>query len=269
MPPTPAAPTTFDFNRDVLAASRERPVLVDFWAPWCGPCRMLGPVLERLADQAGDRWTLVKINSDEHPALAQRAGVRGIPAVKLFVDGTIVAEFTGALPEPQVRRWLDEHLPSAEKTRLAEAYELNASGDRAAARRILEDLVASGAAPDEARTLLARLVVLDDADRAVELLSGLEHLPEMEAARTLQRFARLAEEDLPESPARETYLAASGDLEAGDVDGAVEKLIRALQEDRYYDDDGPRKAIVAIFAALGEEDPVVKKHRPAFNRSLY
>jgi putative thioredoxin len=99
------------FQREVLDKSHEKPVVVDFWAPWCGPCRVLGPTIERLARASGGQWRLVKVNTDRHPELARHYDVRGIPAVKLFVDGHVRAAFAGALPEPALRQWLALHLP--------------------------------------------------------------------------------------------------------------------------------------------------------------
>lgn len=105
--------TDFNFDKDVLEASHVRPVLVDFWAPWCGPCRILSPTLEKLAEEAGDSWTLIKVNTESEPELAVRYNIRGIPTVKLFVNGKVTGEFIGALPENEVRRWLDQHLVEA------------------------------------------------------------------------------------------------------------------------------------------------------------
>jgi thioredoxin len=104
--------TMSDFNTDVVETSRRKPVLVDFYAPWCGPCHVLTPVIDKLAREANGAWRLVKINVDAHPELAQRYNIRGIPAVKMFVDGEVAAEFAGALPEPRLRQWLEENLPA-------------------------------------------------------------------------------------------------------------------------------------------------------------
>ena len=100
------------FEQDVIQASHEAPILVDFWAEWCGPCRVLGPALERLADEARGKWRLVKIDVDEFPEVAQQYQVEGIPAVKLYHLGEEIGDFVGALPEAEIRKWLDENIPS-------------------------------------------------------------------------------------------------------------------------------------------------------------
>ena len=271
MPP-PGAPA-LDFQADVLEASRERPVLVDFWAPWCGPCRVLGSTLDRLAEEAGGRWTLVKVNTDEAPGLMQRYGVRGIPAVKLFVDGAVAAEFTGALPEHVLRQWLDEHLPSPGRAEVQAAEAAWEAGDRAGARAALERALADPEASTAAwaagaRARLARLLAFDDADRARALVDGV-HTPEAEAVRTVLEARGRDLEGLEAGPAREPVRRAHAALEAGDLDAALEALIEAVRADRYYDDDGARKLAVALFQTLGEGHEVSKRHRPAFNMSLY
>jgi putative thioredoxin len=260
-----------DFRRDVIEASRRRPVVVDFWAPWCGPCLVLGPVLERLAAEAGGRWALAKVNTDEHPELMSAYGIRGIPAVKLFVDGAVAAEFVGALPEYAVRQWLEEHLPSAAKRHLAAARAALASGDRAAARAAFEAVLAEaseGPAAEEARLGLARLVVFEDPARGEALVGGL-FAPEAEPVRGLAALLLREETALPEAPVRDRYAEALRALQAGDFDAALAGFIAVLQRDREYDDDGARRAAVALFQVLGEDDPVVRKHRPVFNMSLY
>lgn len=101
------------FQEAVIEASHRKPVLVDFWAPWCGPCRVLGPTLKKLAKESNGAWRLVKINTDSFQELSRQYRIQSIPAVKLFYQGKVIAEFVGALPETSVRRWLDEHLPVA------------------------------------------------------------------------------------------------------------------------------------------------------------
>ena len=268
------APTSYDtddFGRDVLTASRETAVLVDFWAPWCGPCRTVGPVLEALASEEASgagRWTLRKVNTDEYPDLMQRYGVRGIPAMKLFVDGEVVAETTGALPEYALRRWIESSLPTDSGRRLAEARALLASGDRGGALEALEAAVEAGETGPEAEAaalLLARLSVLDDPARACSLVSG-QHAPEAEAVRSTADA--LAREAFPEGPSRGPYAEAHAALRRGDVDTALARLIEVVGRDRAYDGDGARRLSIALFHALGEDDPTVQRHRPTFNRTL-
>lgn len=103
-----------NFQKEVVEKSFDKPVLVDFWAPWCGPCRIIGPTLEKLARESAGTWRLVKINTDKHAEISQQFRIRGIPAIKLFVNGEVVNEFVGALPEHAIRKWLDQALPKAE-----------------------------------------------------------------------------------------------------------------------------------------------------------
>lgn len=263
-----------DFQADVVEASRERPVLVDFWAPWCGPCRTLGPTLERLAEEQADRWTLVKVNTDEHPDLARRYGVRGIPAVKLFADGTVTDEFTGALPEHALRKWLDEHLPTEASKRVRRAQEALAAGDEETAAALLRDALDDDPTHDAARVLLARTVLFDDPAAALKLLDetgfpGGDLLPVKDAVAVLARLLTRDAEALPEADARADYRDAARALGRQDFDAALEHLIAVVRADRSYDDDGARKVCVALFTILPTDHPAVRAHRRTFDRSLY
>ncbi|WP_374240031.1 tetratricopeptide repeat protein [Zoogloea sp.] len=164
--------TEADFDTAVLARSREVPVLVDFWAPWCGPCRVLKPLLEKLAADYGGRFELAKLNSDEAPSVSARYAVRSIPAVKLFVDGQVVDEFTGALPEGQVRAFLDAHLPD-------EAEQLRRQAATLADPMVRADLLnqaaeLSGGRPEIVLELVAALLDAGIVDYAAAGLESVE-----------------------------------------------------------------------------------------------
>ncbi len=264
-----------DFQTDVIDASAEAPVLVDFWASWCGPCRQLSPVLESLAEEAED-WTLVKVDVDENGAAAQQYGVRGIPAVKLFVDGEVAAEFTGVKPEHQIRDWLDENLPSEEKTRIEQANAALQEGDHEEAEHLLWPVLEDNPDHDEAQVLMARALSFKDPTRARALADEATVAdPTLrqirDSVKTIARLQELAEDSssLPENGVKDTYVAALEALKDQNLETALQHFIDVVRTNRDYDDDGARKACVALFTLLGEKHPITQEHRRTFDMALY
>lgn len=264
---------TSDFSSDVLERSKTIPVLVDFWAEWCGPCRILGPVLEKLAAEADGRWELRKLDTEQFPDVAQRYGIRSIPAVKLFVDGGVVNEFVGALPEAQIRQWLKQVLPDPHATVVAQAEALLLAEAYEKAAAVLRPVLAAAPGHGGASVLMARAILYDDPKEAVRLVGGFdeaspEHLV-AESIRTMAMLLSRKPEEFPDAPARALYREAVEALRKRDFDGALERFIRVIRDDRKYDDDGSRKACVAIFKYLGEDHEVTVRHRREFGSALY
>lgn len=270
---------TTDFEKEVLERSRTIPVLVDFWADWCGPCRTLGPVLERLADEqvsSGDPdWVLAKVDTEAHSDVAMKYGVRGIPNVKLFVNGEVADEFTGALPEFQVRSWLKKALPGKNQERIDQAVALLAGGRADEARQILEEVLSEEPDNDHARVLMAQALLNDDPEKAEETVRGIHEdsdvFDQAEAVRTMATLARAVKDpaSLPESVVKDTWLGAARNTLAGKYDEALEGFIDVIREDRYFADDISRVACIAIFRMLGPSHEITRKHRRAFDSALY
>ena len=268
-----------DFRTEVLDASHQTPVLVDFWAAWCGPCRILGPILEKLASEEGVGWKLAKVDVDAHPDVSAEYGIRGIPHVILFVAGAPLDGFVGALPEPHVRRWLERVVPNKSEQAVRKAIEggkaLLAEGKQGEARKALEKLLAEHPGHPEARLELAKVVVFDDPSRVADLLRGLDFIGRpAEIAEAVGGFAELFAklEGAPEVASARggaTYLEAIRFLRAKDFGGALEGFIAALRQNRDLDDDGPKRAAVAIFKYLGHHDPIVTRYRTELSGALY
>jgi putative thioredoxin len=266
---------SFDFEQAVLQRSFAIPVLVDFWAPWCGPCRTLTPVLERVVSRYVDRCELVKLNTEEYPEIAYRYGVRGIPNVKLFIDGQVVDEFTGALPESVIEEWLQGALPRPQSEEWQTAQDLVAQGRRGEAIPLLKRILEAEPEHCEARVLLAKLLLYKDPDGAVELVQGLgpdsEQHAEAESIRTLGRLFRVADhpETLPDDPVKPLYLEAIRNLREERYEQALEEWIEVVRRARSYDGDGARKACIAVFQWLGDGHELSRRYRARLASALY
>jgi putative thioredoxin len=267
------------FEREVLQRSHEVPVVVDFWAEWCGPCRMLGPVLEQLAAEDEGQWVLAKIDTQAHPELAQRFGIQGIPAVKGIRDGQVVTEFVGARPAPAVRDWLRQLVPSR-ADELAKAARVALEGgdiDSAAAgwREALE------LQRDHVEALLSLAELVEDEAEIRELLRRLP--PSLDPSAAGRRSAILLALETGGAPAEDleaTLTVNPDDLDArwqlahllvarGDHDAALGHLLEVLRRDRGYRDDGARKAMLEVFDVIGARSELADRWRKKLAMELY
>ncbi|MET0218748.1 MAG: co-chaperone YbbN [Burkholderiales bacterium] len=269
--------TAATFDDAVLHGSQTVPIVVDFWAPWCAPCRTLAPVLEKLAAEYDGKFVLARVNSDENQALAARFGVRGIPNVKAFVDGRLVDEFSGALPEPAVRDFIERLLPNpGEELRRAAMRDYavgNATSALSKLDRVAElDPANRLAAVDRAEVLIA----LGRLEAARTALDGVDVLTRQED-RVKGLVARLniaaGVEGAPDAATLEARIAADGnDLDARLLlanlhaasqryEPALSELLEVTTRDRRFRDDAGRKQMVALFSIVGEENELVARYR--------
>ncbi|HST93596.1 MAG TPA: thioredoxin [Microvirga sp.] len=295
--PTPATPpddlvkdtTTASFRQDVLAESMKQPVLVDFWAPWCGPCKQLTPVLEKAVRAAGGKVKLVKMNIDEHPQIAGQLGVQSIPAVFAFQRGQPVDAFMGALPESQIKGFIERLVgplgPSAADEILAEADRLAAEGDAGGAAELYAAVLSQDPENAPALAALAKLhVELGDLEGARRLLDA---APAAKAKDPAILGARAAIELAEQAGSLGDIAELQRTVEADPLDHqarfdlaialnarnrreeAANHLLEIIRRDRNWNDDGARKQLVQFFEAWGPMDEMTLAGRRRLSSILF
>jgi putative thioredoxin len=268
-----------DFESAVILRSHDVPVLVDFWAPWCGPCQVLGPILEALADEMAGAFELVKIDTDQNQGIAQVLRIQSIPAVFLFKGGRPVDGFQGALPEAEIRRFLEAHVASGsgggEGALLDEAQAKLDEGDAAAAAALAERALAEPRDAARAHLLLARAALaLGDGEAATRFLDAIpDDAPEAQEVPAIRGALELgAEAELDLESARRRLAERPDDLDArhalglahaaaGAYGEALETLLEVVKQDKDHDDGAARKAMIRIFDLLGTENELANEYR--------
>ena len=277
--------TAGSFMTDVVEASASVPVLVDFWAPWWGPCKQLMPILDRLAAEYGGRFKLAKVNTDEQQQLAQQLGIRSLPTVVLFKDRTTVDHFMGVVPESQIRQMLDKHLPRVSDGPLADVQRLKAAGDYAGAQAAINNLLARNPEDIALLTEAAELRVLDgDVEGAKQVLAQLQiREPNHSAVKRLAALITFSDVVArhPDVRALREQLAARPDdlalkhamavhqLLAGDVEPPLQTWLAMMHDHRQYGDDLARRSLVLAFEIIGDADPIVPQTRRAMAKLLF
>lgn len=270
--------TSAEFPAAVLQRSREVPVVVDFWAAWCGPCKVLGPLLEKAAAERGGDFELVKIDVDANPDIAAQFQVQGIPTVVGFRDGRPVSRFTGAIPESSLASWLDELLPDDLDRAVEEARDAALEGDVAGAEEIFRSVLALRPDHADAGTGLASLLIArGDAEEALIVLGKLVPSAEVDRLQAAARLSTVRDDDIPALEARLSQ--DPGDERArldlalslvgrGEFEPALDHMLR-LVRDKGARKDEARVAMVDVFGVLGEDHPLTRAYRRQLASALF
>ena len=264
-----------NFSEEVIKKSYTIPVLVDFWARWCSACKVLSPTLELLKERHMGEWVLAKVEVDDHPQIAIQYAVTSIPSVKLFVEGKVADEFTGAIPGHVIEEWLINALPPKHQSELHKADQLIKDGHEIEAELILSKITSEEPENKEAKVLLAKSIVLNRPSDALSLVKNIEVLGPLghvidtihTLVMLLTRFKVFTE--LPNSPAKPFFAKAITALFSHDFNSSLENMLESLKVDKNYLDGFVREACIALFNYLGESNTLTIKYRQIFGRILW
>lgn len=256
---------------DILQSSFEIPVLVDFWAPWCGPCRFLSPLLDELTAEANGRWKLVKVNTDEQPEFMQKYRIQGIPALKLFYQGKIIGEQVGALPKHQLKQWLEQLIPTPEKKAwLALQAQLQETNEEEA-MKLLRNFLNNYPNHEEALVQLLGIEVKTNPARVKTVIDELQKKqPERDDLKDIQALADFLTSSFTHTTPVDTLLEdARQKLQQNKAEEALENLIQSIMLHKQAYNEIARKVCVALFHRWGENHPLTQKYRRRFSMALY
>ena len=277
--------TAENFQQVVIDGSYQQPILIDFWADWCAPCRALMPILAKLADEYRGQFILAKLDTEAEREIAAQFGIRSLPTVQLFKDGAPVDQFMGALPEAQVREFLDRHIERESDSLLEQAQTAIENGDLDGAAELIEQIRTTE--PNNTKVWIAEIQLKASAgdtqgaeDMIERLPLDLINDPEIAALKGKLRFAGvladaptpdqlIARLDINPRDSEARYQLAAYRVTEGDMEGALENLFELVKTDRAYGDDAGRKGMLMVFDLLGGDGALVTRYRSKMMTALY
>lgn len=264
-----------DFEQLVLAYSNNYPVVVDFWAEWCAPCRVVGPILKQIAEEAEGDFRLAKVNVDHNPKLAMRYSVRSIPSIKAFRDGKVVSEMVGAQPEPLLHQFISALIPSAAELTLVKAHSMLDMQQWKSAEKAYEEVLEDEPSQPGALLGLAKSLIqqgcAEDVKRLLEKLPPSREFASAEALLPLVYALTHAEtsDSISDKPIDAAYNRAIRLINLGNIPAAMDGLIEVIRQNKRYRDGGARMVLLGLFELLGENNPLARQYRKELSLVLF